>query len=334
MNAWIENRRVLAAFSDPAGAKSVLAYLSENRLKTKSIKIVSNRKYDFFKEFGFEVMQFSNHSFSEWINDCDVLMTGTSYPTFLELNLIVEAKKVGVLSISIVDHWTNLSERFELQGIKIIPDVIGLVDDRAKDLAVTAGLPKDRLLVIGNPYYSYLEKWKPKISSEEFKKSLKINEKSPYLLYMPEPISRFGLKSKYGFDEIDGLKLLCEARKSIGDVDLKIVVKGHPNQNHRIIEDYLKKHKDSGIIYLKEGDVNTLTSHALAVVGFFSNALIEASILGKTVIRPLIYLKKDTIDPLLSQSKRNFINAYTIKEFTKAISEVYGEKNLHEIIKL
>lgn len=319
MKRWIENRRVLAAFSDPAGAKAVLAYLNLYRVFSKSITVISDREYSFYQEFGFEVLPEKRLSFADWLSNCDVLITGTSYPARLELGLIDEAIKVGVPTISLVDHWINIAARYEMQGCRILPDVIGLVDEHAKKLAESEGLPTDRLHVIGNPHHEYLNNWKPTISKNNLLSSLGLDIKKPFFLYVPEPISRFGLKVKYGFDEIDGLNLLRQARREVAGMEFSIIVKAHPNQDHQIFIDNLAENNDPDTIYLTDGDINTLCVHAQAVIGFFSNALIEATILGATVIRPLMLLQKNTLDPLLSQSENKFIDTFSINEFADAI---------------
>lgn len=314
MKQWIENRKILAALSDPAGAKAILAFLSLYGACASKVTVISDREYSFFKGFDNEVLRAGAKSAAEWLVDTEVLIAGTSYPARLEFDLIDLATRAGITSISFVDHWTNIAARFERNGRSVLPDVIGVVDERARSLAQGEGLPAGKLRVIGNPYHEHLEGWRPKITRDELLASLGLSPHKPYILYAPEPFSRFGLKAKYGFDEIDGLNLIREARKALPDGAFYVVVKGHPNQDHQLFEMDIAKLPDRDIIYLTDGDLNTLSFHAAACVGFFSNALVEASLLGCPIVRPLILRRLGTSDPLRVPHEKYF-DATSMKEF-------------------
>jgi hypothetical protein len=119
-----------------------------------------------------------------------------------------------------------------------------------------------------------------------------------YVFYAPEPITTFGLQTKYGFDELDGLKHLLSILKHNDYKDVYIVVKGHPNQNHKIFYDYLKMIENKKIIYVEDYDINQIIYYSDVVVGYFSNSLIESQKMGKKVLRILVDLKNINIDPL------------------------------------
>lgn len=318
MKRWIENRRVLAVFSDPAGAKAVLAYLYLYRFCAKSITVISNREYNFYQEFGFDVLPEDRRSYVNWLDGCDVLITGTSYPLNLEISLIYEATKLGIPSISFVDHWINIADRYRKDGKNILSNVIAVVDDHAMKLAKEEGLPIERLCVTGNPYHKYLQSWRPTISKTDLLTSLELSSDKSYILFLPEPLSQFGLKEKYGFDEFDAMNLMMKVKGAMNDKKLSLIVKGHPNQNHKLFREKLRLGNHPDIIYLENMDVNTLAYYANLVVGSFSNALIEAKILGTQVVRPLILLKKNVLDPLASQSS-GFVDTYSVNEFIETV---------------
>lgn len=312
MKHWVENRKVLAAFSDPAGAKAVLAYLSIYGIYANKVIVISDREYGFYKDFGYEVFQAEKRSAPEWVADAEVLIAGTSYPANLEFELVHEAIKARIPSISLLDHWTNLRLRYERNGRRVLPDVIGLVNKQAREQAVNEGLPSEKLEVIGNPYHEYLKNWRPQVSRKELLVSIALNPLKPYILYAPEPFSQFNLKAKYGFDEIDGLNLIMQAMNGLTDGVLAVVIKGHPNQNHQLFEAELVKLNSANIVYISEGDFNLLSYYAIGVIGFFSNALVEASLLGKPIIRPLILLKSDASDSLKSVKDEKWVDIFSV----------------------
>ena len=319
MKHWIENRKVLAVFSDPAGAKSVLAFLNIYGIYANKVTTISDRIYDFYKCFGYEVCSAEERSASEWIADAEVLIAGTSFPADLEFRLVHAAKEARIPSISLLDHWINMRVRYERNGLRVFPDLIGLVNEQAREQAEGEGLPSEKLEVVGNPHHEYLKRWNPKVSRKKLLDSMGLKSNKPYLLYVPEPFSKFQLKKKYGFDEIDGLNLIIEATNALPKRALSIIIKGHPNQNHELFEQELAKWHDKNLIYLYEGDINLLCFHSVAVVGFFSNALVEASILGKSVIRPLILLKPSVTDSLGSMKDEKWIDVFSKRDFINVL---------------
>jgi hypothetical protein len=327
MKHWIEKREVLAAFSDPAGAKAVLAYLYTYGNYAKTVTVISDRIYGFYKDFGYEVRLSDQRSASEWIAESEVLIAGTSYPSDLEFELVDAAFKARIPSISFVDHWTNILVRYERNGRRVLPDVIGLVNEQAREQAEREGLPSKNLEVVGNPYHAYLLQWRPQESREKLLASMGLNLNNPYVLYAPEPFSQFELKQKYGFDEIDGLNLIFKAKQALNNEALSVVIKGHPNQDHRLFEVELAKSNNQDIIYVSEGDFNLLCYHAVAVLGFYSNALVEASLLGKTIIRPLILLNPNITDSLRSVKSEKWFDVFSEDDFINILRLlIYTEK--------
>jgi hypothetical protein len=319
LRSWTENRRVLAAFSDPAGAKAVLAFLCSKKCYAETITVVSDRHYSFYDDFGHIVHKVGDKSLSEWLQRADVLITGTSYPVRLEVDLIEAARRIGILSISFVDHWTNLALRFESQGQRITPQVICVVDARARDLALSEGLFEEELLIFGNPYHQYLRSWQPHLSRNDFLGQIGLEKCRQYLLYVPEPLSTFGLRSKYGFDEAEGLKLLLKAMEMLGDSEICLVVKGHPNQHHELLETIIKQSGFRNSIYLRDGRTDLFSYYAVAVAGHFSNALIEAELLSKIIIRVLPHGKIEYVDPLQLSSESDVFLAKDSKEIANIL---------------
>lgn len=314
MRSFIDNKKVLAAFNDPAGAKAVLAYLYLYGDCAKSITVVSDREYGFFEEFGLKVNLASTKSYEEWLAGIQILITGTTVPAKLELQLIKVANKEGIPSLAFVDHWTNFMARFLIDDERILPSKIGLIDKRALDLAVDDGLPMQSLEIFGNPYHEYLRGWKPVQTREMLCKSLGLIEEKPIFLYAPEPISRFGLQPQFGIDEVEGYAIIRDALRVLPGDSYTFIIKGHPNQNHDLFKHALGRDFDSTSIYTDDSDLLTLSYYSEAIFGFFSNALVEAALIGCNVIRPLNLLRPNFTDSLSAVAGELFNTAFTMEE--------------------
>lgn len=321
MREWIESRRVLAAFSDPAGAKVVLAFLFRHGMAARSITIVSDRVHSFYEEFGLPVRCHDGRPASDWLQEVDVLVTGTSVPVRLELDLINAAAGAHVPSYAFVDHWTNFAARFERSGRRILPDGVGVIDAIARDAAMAEGLPIGRLHITGNPHHEYLRAWRPRVSRAELLASLGLNAAAKFVLYAPEPLSRFGLKEKYGFDEVDGIRQL---HRALADCGVPVIIKAHPNQDHETLESYLATRPGQRMIYLRDADLATLSYYAEVVVGFFSNSLLEARVLGRPVVRMLVGLKAGVADPLAHFSAPDFIACFNGDDLERILIRLMG----------
>ncbi|MFY0631395.1 MAG: CDP-glycerol glycerophosphotransferase family protein [Flavobacteriaceae bacterium] len=293
-------KKGIITFSDPAGAKACLSLGAS--LNKEDIIIVSDREYHFYEDFDTVTVINFEKNINEYFDlvNPDFVFTGTSWPEKIELSFIKEAKRRGVKTYSFIDHWINIKQRFKKDDTYLYPSEIWLIDEEAREKAVLEGIPAELLRVTGNPYYAYLKEWKPKVSQSILNDKLGLASNQKYMLYVPEPLSTFNLQEKYGFDELSGLKHLEKALDDINEENIIILVKGHPNQNDKIFTNYINQTK-SNTIYIKNYSINDLICHSEFVVGYFSNSLIEASIIGKDVVRILIDLKDSSLDPILNK---------------------------------
>ena len=320
----IRNKNVLIAFSDPAGAKSVLSFAAFNRDKVNSLQAVSDRNHNFYQDFDINVETYKNKKPVEWLmtNRAEVLVTGTSFPLNLEVMLIKEAAKHSVLSISFIDHWVNMAKRFQTSDTLVLPDWICVIDERAHQIAISEGIPAERILVTGNPYHDFIASWVPKISREGMLASIGLPSDALYVLYAPEPISStLGLEEKYGFTELDGIEIIYDAMREILGEKIYIIIKGHPNQKDEIFQDYVANQSDYRLLYFKNIDMNTISYYSECLFGFFSNSLVEAKILGKHVIRPLMMMNDGSVDSIKEMESSNFLSFYEKNKFVTAVHD-------------
>ncbi|MFC4478251.1 hypothetical protein [Flavobacterium chungangensis] len=292
--------KILVIFSDPGGAKPCLSIFEDfNKL---NLKIISDRKYSFYNDFKSTVEVLKNDiEISTLIDefDPDVLFTGTSYTSDLERKAISYAKKNGVFTISFVDHWTSISNRFLNPDGLNFPDEIWVLDERAKHIAILEKIVKEKLFIVGNPYHIWLKKWKPKVERKDFFNSLKLDETKKMILFAPDPLSNVNGIEKFGFDEYIASKEIVKCVKETND-DFKqtyhFLIKMHPNQ---CVEELARIFEANDNFTILPLDVNTNECIYFSdiVMGFFSSFLMEADVMNKPIIRFLINELKN--DPFL-----------------------------------
>ena len=300
--------RILIVFSDPGGAKPCLA-LASKWSESSDVLICSDREYSFFEIFDSTVTCCSGKDAGRLIQEFqpDLLYTGTSYTSNIELAFLSEGNKRGIETRAFVDHYTQFRERFTLDGRLVLPDRIDVLDDQARHYAIEAGLPAEKIHVTGNPYHSFLRSWEANLSRVELWKELGFGApQGPVLIFAPDPLSNVGGVEAFGSDESNILRLLLEA---LGEIDLpvQLLIKAHPNQDldhlSKAINDRPDGLKTECILIGGEVDsrLNDLIKLSDLVVGMFSSFLIEAELLGRPTLRILCELQLE--DPLKGVSK-------------------------------
>ena len=282
----------LFVFSDPGGAKPLLALVTLIKKNLNDFRIISDRKYDFYDEFSLDVHV--PNILSDFDNfKPDFVFTGTSYTSKLELKYIEKSKNKKVVSYSFVDHYSNISLRFLSDGKMFISDFVLLLDDNAKKIAINEGLKKKKIKIFINPYHEYLKQWKPKLSKETFFSKYEIKSKN-IITFALDPLSNAGGKKKFGNDEINILKTSLKALEKLKLKEITIVIKPHPNQDISLIMPIISKSKKE-ILLIKNIDTKLLIYYSDLIIGIFSNFLVEASVLKKNIIRVIEDLKEDPL---------------------------------------
>jgi len=276
------NERIFFAFSDPGGAKPILA-LASMLLKNNEIFICSNRNYDFYEEFQLNVKVIEASLLTEVMETFNpsVIINGTSYTTDFETTVISIGNKKGIDTNSFVDNWSNFLVRFTQFNDLILPRKVWVLDEAALANALKEGIDKQRISVLGfNPYWKYLEKWKPTFSKQKIYEQYNLDFDKEYVYFVPDPLTNVGGIEKYGFDEYTSTNELISFYR-----DFNFIFKLHPNQNKNIMETF---HVQK-ITFINDNVFhNHLIYFSHEVVSFFSNVLVEAKILGAN---PKRYLK-------------------------------------------
>jgi len=279
----------LLAFEDPGGAKAALSIFYR--------QMKSCRKIDVFSEVGE-----SNISYFPGLNTkrlkkipnsfhCyDYIVLGTSYPVTSAIAVLfgLEAKQrsEGLKTIAIVDRNNLVRERFLFNGRYYFPDILYTCECLTSD--DREWFEENGVIVkqIFNPYHLYLRDVSEILRKDSGDTRSTELEGLNYVVYAPEPISRFSLYDTYGFDEMSILDELVEIVDEVVP-QLEIVFLPHPNQVLEIPEAYggrvsiVSKSQRYGFNQLK------LLVKSKAVISFNSSIIAEALELGCLVYRPL-----------------------------------------------
>lgn len=279
--------KAIFVFSDPGGAKPCLSLMDE--FDPGYALAISDRKYPFYKDFKHPVM-LPDQSYYEIINSFkpDLIFTGTSYSSNIEQEFIDIARKESIPCYSFVDHWTSISKRFRnKQGLLNLPDFIWVIDQRAKDIAIQEGIDHHKLIISGNPYHDWLANWRPVNTREQFLQAIGVAELNKKLIvFAPDPLSNVNGKLTYGFDELILSRKLVNLIKSshLEDSNWLFLIKLHPNQNAEELNRIFKGQKCCKLLPL-DVDTNETIFFADVVIGFFSSLLLEANLMGKSILR-------------------------------------------------
>ena len=275
----------LFAFSDPAGAKACLA-LNEILVIEKvpgKRKLFSNKEYSFYTQFESVVNIVSTEKIGTITEEFDWIFTGTSHPESsngFELQMLNNI--VAKNSFSFIDHWTNFELRFTLNHNLILPNVIFVIDEKAKQLAIEEGLPEKDLLLLENPYLIYLKNYKrTNITRESFCKKLNICSAKKIILYAPDPIS---LRSSDVRNEVAILEELIEMCNNT----YTLLIKLHPLQPLEVIGKIIDLNDNLVQIEDKFFLPHEIFRNVDCIIGFYSNYLLEASTMNKNIIRYLV----------------------------------------------
>lgn len=211
-----------------------------------------------------------------------LIITGTSLGNSIDKKLVHFGKVNKIITLSIIEHWTNFQSRFKLKNKNHFPDRILVNDKMALNFAIKNKLPKEKLDVVGNLRLEKIENYKLKNLSK-WAISLKKKYKK-IVLFVSEPIKQDKklLDTDYKCDEIYTLnKLINSIDKSV-----LLIIKVHPNEK---IDKFLSYEKKN-IIIKKKMNFTDMVKLPTKIIGIKSMLLIELALLRDNIIsfRPII----------------------------------------------
>jgi hypothetical protein len=266
---------------DAGGAEIVSSYISLNNITVKyclsgpAIKV-------FKRKFG----SIKNNLLIDMIDNVDWLLCGTSWQSNLEWNTIQEAKKHDKKVVSFLEHWANYPERFNRNGVTVLPDEIWVGDVYAQKIAEEA-FPKTKVKLLDNPYFVeikiLLDKTELKEKAVNKQKVLFVCENKSEHMFL-----QHGNANYLGYTELDSLKFFLDNIKKVHkDIDT-IIIRPHPSEkNPKEKYGWAKKHPVKtfcSIQLSKEKDLMQDIVDCDIIVGAETMAMVIGLIAEKRVV--------------------------------------------------
>lgn len=283
-------KRILITACD-AGSGNFFLPLLES-LSGNYLLLAEGVALDLFKKKGVDCASFDsagNHGIRRKIEPYfnpapELVLCGTSWGEFtVDKIAILEARKRGIPSISVVEHWSMYRERF-CKYINGNPagepayysDTIWVNDEYARQEAHRSGIPFAKLEIAGQ---TFLEQKLQQLKLIE--NNPKSNMAKDKIVFLSERIRddfEIGSSLDRGYDEYEALELLL---KSIS-LNEGLLIKLHPQEPPDKYQRYLEL--DPRIEVLSTCDLNELFLGARKIVGMESMALLEAALIRADVI--------------------------------------------------
>jgi len=216
------------------------------------------------------------------IKKIKLIITGSALGNSIDKKLISLGRRRKIFTICIIEHWTNYNYRFIYKKNVFLPDLIFVNDSFSYKKAIKAGIPKKKLLVMGNIYFENLSKSNLKRKLSPWAQKIK-NKNKKIIFFISEQILKDKkiLAEEYKTDEFQSIKNIITA---ISEDDI-LVIKCHPEEKVKKFKQFAKKN----IIIKKNVSFSDIVNLPDFIIGMKSILLLELSMFRKDIIsyRPL-----------------------------------------------
>jgi len=203
------------------------------------------------------------------INGATCVLTGTGWSSSLEHLARKIAKELLLPTIAVIDHWINYEERFERDGVIVLPDSIWVADQYAFNLANTL-FKNTPIFELPNAYLENIVKSTTEIPSTAFN-----------LLYLLEPIRTDWGKGSQG--EFQALDFFAENIHSIvGEKRVSVTLRPHPSDPPGKYSNWIQSNSNLNMSLDQQTGLNEAISASRWVVGAETFALVIAASAGRS----------------------------------------------------
>ena len=205
------------------------------------------------------------------------VITGTGWESSLEHEARRVARKLGIRSIAVIDHWTNYVDRFVRNGEQVLPDEIWVSDIYAETIAKTT-FPTVRVIQQVNAYLASLVK---EVESLQSKEAANGNDR---VLYVLEPI-RNAWGNLVDPGEFLALDYFIEHHKLAHvSENAEIRLRPHPSDPPGKYDAWLSRHTNYRVSLDNSCSLADALAWSNVVVGCQTYAMVLALACGRTVI--------------------------------------------------
>lgn len=208
----IKSKKILVVCFDAGGADVVSSWIFVSKLKNFD----SYLRGPACKIFDTRIKKI-NQKKKINLEKYDLIITGSSLRSWHEINIIKEAKKLNIPTITFLDHWVNYKKRFLRNKKYYFPNSFVVMDKCAQRIAK---------LTFKNKEIHLFENYRKKYFNIFFKKKKKLRKKNEYLYFSSNYAS---VKTK----KIDH-KILFKFENYLiksGIKNYKIYIRNHPSED-------------------------------------------------------------------------------------------------------
>ena len=205
-----------------------------------------------------------------------------------EVEYLKSARRLRIPAASCVASWDNLTNKGLL---KFAPERVFVWNELQRRRRVTwHGIPPERVVATGAQRFDKWFEQRPSRSREQFMGTIGLDPGQPYVVYVcSSPFVTEG-------GEVDFVMRWIESLASSGDERLRrlgVVIRPHPGVPRRWADVDLSG-MEQAVVWPRQGalpvseeaktDFFDTIAHSAAVVGINTTAMIEAAIIGKSVL--------------------------------------------------
>ena len=213
----------------------------------------------------------------------DWCLLGTSWQSDLEWRALREAKRLGMRTVTFLDHWVNYPERFVRCGEQLLPDEIWVGDEDALALA-RRQFPGTAIWLVPNPYFAYVQREIARCEARWPRTAAA----AAAVLFVCDNLSgharmRFGNERHWGYTEFDAIEYFFRRIGDLGTTVAQVALRPHPSDPEGKYSGVISAHAplarlSSGKPLLEE------IAESDIVVGCESMAMVTATLARKRVL--------------------------------------------------
>jgi hypothetical protein len=231
---------------------------------------------------------FTKHNITQFHNDRDsyhdvqLILTGTCLGNGIDKDMITTGFNFNIKTVAFVDHWTLLQERF-LDDDKrfMFSDYIVVNDEKAKQLAIDAGIPGNLLYSLGNPVLENNDISISGSGNDAIPESISaIKNSGKTILFISEQLMLDNLNDKYPSEGYNEFMVLEDIISTMGAEDV-LLIKLHPQEEESKYDDYIS---ENILISESQNSISFLLLNSDIVIGMRSMLLLEASNFRQDII--------------------------------------------------
>jgi hypothetical protein len=307
---------MVAVAGDAGGAAAVTPVIqalhAEGKYRVRCLayreaRLVFGQKLIPFEELDETITIDWAEQFLRGVNPVLALLGSSINPVNLEKVIIAAAKSLGIPSLAVLDYWLNYRKRFNDDNGRLLylPDIVAVMDERARREMIDEGFPGEVLVVTGHPGYDCLDQVRRRNTSdarETIRAGFGIKPNEIMILFASEPISQdFGDNTAgptyAGYTEKTVLNSVTETVERLArhtGLDIALLVRPHPRDN--ISDLSIRRPYGIKLIVSRAGNSHEVAMAADLVIGMQTQLLVEACLLGCPVVSYQPGLRFD--DPL------------------------------------